>query len=160
VDDPTGTSQKYYNAGQGRTPGAEFALRERLASWLQLRQTHTISDARIVENSYVPADNGRRVPFVPRNVTSFSILADRHGWSASINGQYFGKIYSTDLNTDKLKGVYGAYDPFFLADATLSYHFEKFVTVFASAQNLLGRRYYEYYLSPGRAVSLGLRFRL
>ena len=160
ADDPTGASQKYYNAGQGRTRGAELALRERLASWLQLRQTYTITDARIVQNQYVPADNGRRVPFVPRNISSFSIIADRRGWSASINGQYFGKVYSTDLNTDKLKGVYGAYDPFFLADATLSYRFEKFVTAFASAQNILDRRYYEYYLAPGRVVSLGLRFRL
>jgi len=160
VDDPSGASQKYYNAGQGRTRGAELALRERLASWLQLRQTYTITDARIVENQFVSADNGRRVPFVPRNIASCSIVADRRGWSASVNGQYFGKIYSTDLNTDTVKGVYGAYDPFFLADATLSYHFEKFVTVFASVQNLLDRTYYEYYLATGRVVSLGLRFRL
>jgi iron complex outermembrane receptor protein len=160
ADDPTGASQKYFNAGQGRTRGAELALRERLTSWLLLRQTYTITDARIVQNQYVPADVGRRVPFVPRNISSFSIMVDRRGWSASINGQYFGKVYSTDLNTDKLKGVYGAYDPFFVADANLSYRFEKFVTVFASAQNILDRRYYEYYLAPGRVVSLGLRFRL
>ena len=50
--------------------------------------------------------------------------------------------------------------PFFVADATLSYRFEKFVTIFASAQNVLDRQYYEYYLAPGRVVSLGLRFRL
>jgi iron complex outermembrane receptor protein len=160
LTDPAGTSQKYFNAGQGRTRGAELSVRERLTSWLLLRQTYTITDARIVHNQYAPATEGRRVTFVPRNVSSFSIIAERRGWSGSINGQYFGKIYSTDLNTDKVKGVYGAYDPFFLADATLSYKFEKFVTVFASAQNVLDRQYHEYYLSPGRVVSLGLRFRL
>jgi len=160
ADDPTGASQKYYNAGQGRTRGAELALRERPTSWLFLRQTYTITDARIVQNQYAPADVGRRVPFVPRNIGSFSIMATHRGWSGSINGQYFGRIYSSDLNTDTLKGVYGAYDAFFLADATLSYRFEKLTTVFVSAQNALGRRYYEYYLAPGRTVSLGLRFRL
>jgi iron complex outermembrane receptor protein len=160
ADDPTGASQKYFNAGQGRTRGAELALRERVTSWLLLRQTYTITDARIVQNQYVPGDNGRRVPFVPRNVSSFSIMAERRGWSGSINGQYFGRIYSSDLNTDTLKGVYGAYDAFFLADATLSYRFEKYATVFVSAQNVLDRQYHEYYLAPGRVVSLGLRFRL
>ncbi|HVP47550.1 MAG TPA: hypothetical protein VMT32_13235, partial [Bryobacteraceae bacterium] len=91
---------------------------------------------------------------------SFSIIADRRGWSGSINGQYFGKVYNSDLNTDKVKGVYGAYDPFFLMDANVSYRFEKFVTVFLSAQNLLDRQYHEFYLAPGRVVSIGLRFRL
>ena len=65
-----------------------------------------------------------------------------------INGQYFGRIYSSDLNTDTLKGVYGAYDAFFLADATLSYQFEKYVTAFVNAQNVLDRQYHEYYLAP------------
>jgi iron complex outermembrane receptor protein len=160
ADDPTGASQKYFNAGQGRTRGAELALRERVTSWLLLRQTYTITDARMVQNQYVPGDNGRRVPFVPRNISSFSVMAERHGWSGSVNGQYFGRIYSSDLNTDTLKGVYGAYDAFFLADATLSYRFEKYATVFVSAQNVLDRQYHEYYLAPGRVVSLGLRFRL
>jgi len=160
ADDPTGASQKYFNAGQGRTRGAELGLRERVTSWLLLRQTYTITDARIVQNQYVPGDNGRRVPFVPRNISSFSVMAERRGWSGSVNGQYFGKIYSSDLNTDTLKGVYGAYDAFFLADATLSYRFEKYATVFVSAQNVLDRQYHEYYLAPGRVVSLGLRFRL
>ena len=81
ADDPTGASQKYFNAGQGRTRGAELALRERVTSWLLLRQTYTITDARIVQNQYVPGDNGRRVPFVPRNISSFSIIAERRGWS-------------------------------------------------------------------------------
>jgi iron complex outermembrane receptor protein len=160
VGDPTGASQKYFNAGRGRTRGAELGLRERVTSWLLLRQTYTITDARIVQNQYVPGDNGRRVPFVPRNISSFSIMAERRGWSGSVNGQYFGKIYSNDLNTDTLKGVYGAYDAFFLVDATLSYQFEKYMTVFVSAQNVLDRQYHEYYLAPGRVVSLGLRFRL
>ena len=158
--DPAGTTQKYFNAGQGRTRGAEIALRERLTSWLLLRQTYTITDARIIHHQYSPATEGRRVPYVPRNISSFSIIAERRGWSGSINGQYFGKVYNSDLNTDKVKGVYGAYDPFFLADANLSYRFEKFVTVFVSAQNVLDRQYHEFYLAPGRAVSLGLRFRL
>ena len=158
--DPTGTTQKYFNAGQGRTRGAELAVRERLSSWLLLRQTYTITDARIVHHQYSPATEGRRVPYVPRNVSSFSIIADRRGWSGSINGQYFGKVYNSDLNTDKVKGVYGAYDPFFLMDANVSYRFEKFVTVFLSAQNLLDRQYHEFYLAPGRVVSIGLRFRL
>ncbi len=157
--DSTGATQKYFNAGQGRTRGAELALREHVTSWLLLRQTYTITDARIVQNPYAPADVGRRVPFVPRNISSFSIIATRRGWSGSINGQYFGKIYSNDLNTDTLKGVYGAYDAFFSADASLSYKFEKFVTVFVNAQNVLDRQYYEYYLAPGRVVYLGLRFR-
>ena len=160
ADDPTGASQKYFNAGQGRTRGAELGLRERVTSWLLLRQTYTITDARIVQNQYVAGDNGRRVPFVPRNISSFSVMAERRGWSGSVNGQYFGRIYGNDLNTDTLKGVYGAYDPFFLADATLSYRFEKYVTVFVSAQNVLDRQYHEYYLAPGRVMSLGLRFRL
>jgi iron complex outermembrane receptor protein len=160
VTDPNGATQRYFNASEGRTRGAELALRERLNSWLFLRETYTITDARILKNDYTPAVNGRRVPYVPRNIASASIVAARRGWSASVNGQYFGRIYSTDANTDIVKGVYGAYDPFFVMDATVSREFEKHLTLFVSVQNLLDRTYHEYYLSPGRTASVGMRIHL
>lgn len=158
--DPSGATQRNFNASVGRTRGAEFAFRQRLTSWMFLRETYTLTDARILKNEYTPATNGRRVPYVPRNVSSASFVAAKHGWSFSLNGQYFGRVFSTDANTDTVKGVYGAYDPFFVMDATLSKELEKHATFFVSAQNLLDRTYHEYYLSPGRTVNVGMRFHL
>ena len=159
VSDPAGTTRKTFNAGRSRTTGVEFAMRQRLRTWLRISETYTLNDARITRNDFIPLSQGRYVPYVPRNTATFSLLGDRKGWSGSISGRYVSRTFSTDVNTDYVKGVPGSWDPFFEMEASAGYRFKKYLTLFASVQNLLNRQYYEFYLSPGRSVSVGLRFR-
>lgn len=160
VVDPTGNTRTTTNAGRSRTAGVEFALRQRAFSWLRLSESYTLNDARITENSYIPLSVGRYVPFVPRNVATFQVLADRSRWTGSLSGRYVARTFNSDTNTDFVKGVPGAWDPYFEMEATAGYRIRKNLTAFVSVNNLLNRQYYEFYLAPGRAISGGVRFRL
>jgi iron complex outermembrane receptor protein len=158
--DPSGQTRIFLNAGKSRTRGTEITAQQRVLSWLQLRENYTWNDARIIRNDYAPLTVGKRVPYVPRHIASFVALASHKQWTGSLTGRYVGKLFSNDTNTDIIKGVPGAYDPYFELAGSLGYEFERHVTVVVSADNLLDRRYYEYYRTPGRTISAGLRFRL
>ena len=48
---------------------------------------------------------------------------------SSITGRYVGKRYTDDENRDKVNNVYGSHDPYFTADAKVSYKITKFATI-------------------------------
>ncbi|MGC8761508.1 MAG: TonB-dependent receptor [Bryobacteraceae bacterium] len=158
--DPAGNYRPVMNAGRSRTNGIEVSARVPLRQWLYATSSYTWTDARITENPAVPATAGKRVPFVPAHVASGTLFAFIRKASASVTGRYVTSMFSTDLNTDTTKGVYGAYDPFFSLDAGLSVPVGQHLSVECSAENLLNRIYYSYYPSPGRLVSVRLRVRL
>jgi iron complex outermembrane receptor protein len=93
-------------------------------------------------------------------MASLAAIARYKRGNGSIAARYVGRVFSNDMNTDTIKGVPGAYDPYFVLSGSLGYEFESHVTLVLSADNLLDRRYYEYYRMPGRTWSAGLRFRL
>jgi iron complex outermembrane receptor protein len=103
---------------------------------------------------------GKRIPYVPAHVAAFVALFDRNRWFGSASGKYQSAIFSTDLNTDVVKGVPGSYNPFFTADLSAGFHLTKQITLTANAYNVLDRHYYLYYLATGRQVFGGIRFRL
>jgi iron complex outermembrane recepter protein len=158
--DPSGKTRVFLNAGKSRTRGAEIAVQQSALSWLQLRESYTWNDARIIRNEAAPLTVGKRVPYVPRHIASFIAIASHKQWTGSLTGRYIGKIFSNDTNTDVVKGVPGAYDPYFELGGSLGYEFERYVTLVLSADNLIDRCYYEYYRMAGRTFSVGLRFRL
>jgi iron complex outermembrane receptor protein len=158
--DPTGRTSRRQNAGLGRTRGVEIATTQKPASWLQFKQTYTWTSAFIVENALLPATVGKRIPNVPVHATSFMVLFSRDRWTGSLSGRYRGTVYSTDTNTDLVKGVPGSYSQFFSADISAGFHVNSKLTVTANAFNLLDRRYYLFTISPPRQVFIGLRVRL
>jgi iron complex outermembrane receptor protein len=72
-------------------------------------------------------------------------------FSASVTGRYVGKVYSDDQNRDTINGVYTSYDPYFTADAKVSYKVTKFATVSASVDNIFNESYFSYYKASGRS---------
>jgi Outer membrane cobalamin receptor protein len=160
LNDPTGLTRHYVNAGEGRTRGFEFAGGVRLASWLQFRGTYTYTQAIITRNPGNEQTVGKRVPHVPEHMTSGALLGFYKKWTGSLTGRYSGGVSSNDINNDLTKGVQGAFDPFFTADATISYDVNRRLQVFAQIENLADRRFYLFYLNPGRLVYGGLRIRV
>lgn len=158
--DPRGLYRPVVNAAEARTRGFEASLRAPLASWLFARTGYTWTDAEITRNPALPETVGKRVPQVPAHNASLGLFAVRNRWTAALTGRYVSRVFSTDANTDRTKGVYGAYDPFFEADATFSLNLTRHFTFSVNADNLLGRVYYNYYPVPGRLVFAGLRVRL
>ncbi|MBN1568866.1 MAG: TonB-dependent receptor [Acidobacteria bacterium] len=158
--DSSGKTRVFSNAGKSRTRGVEITVQQNALSWLQLRQSYTWNDAGIMRNDFAPQTVGKQVPYVPRHIASFVAIAGRKQWTATLNGRYVGRLFSNDSNSDTIKGVPGAYDPYFELGGSVSYAFESQVTLTCSADNLLDRLYYQYYRTPGRTISAGLRFRL
>lgn len=157
--DPTGLTRPVTNAAQGFTRGFEFGATENLLPWLKVRQTYTYSDARIESNPLIPNTEGKRVPNVPRNMATFGLLGAKSRFSGAVTGRYVGTVFNTDTNTDIVKGVPGAYDPYFEMDFNAGVQITRNVTATFTVDNLLDRIYYTFTPSPGRMVYAGLRVR-
>lgn len=158
--DPAGNFRPVINAARGRTNGFEASVRLPLRQWLYATSSYTWNAAKILENPAVPGTVGKRVPFVPAHVSTGSIFASFRRMNGSVTGRYVSRVFSSDLNTDTTKGVYGAYDPFFSLDAGLNVPIGRRLSAEVGAENLLNRTYYSYYPSPGRLVAVRLRIRL
>lgn len=158
--DPRGNYRVNVNAGAGRTRGLELGWKGRVATGVELRGSYTRTDARVTANPGNPTIVGKRITFVPDQMAAMQLLVSRGGWTASLNGRYSGNVFNTDTNTDSTKGVPGSYSPFFTSDAHVSWQLTPRIQSFLSGENLLNRRYYTFYLSPGRTVTAGVRYRL
>jgi iron complex outermembrane receptor protein len=159
IIDPSGDYLDYVNAARGRTRGAEAALRTRLLSWLMFRASYTYTNAIITSNPAEPDSVGKHVPNIPDTMFSGQFLTRHRRWTGSLTGRYAGATFSQDNNSDVVKGVPGAYDPYFLLGASVGYKVNSRLQLFTSGENLLDRRYYLNYLAAGRAVYGGLRLK-
>lgn len=155
-----GSVRKTINAGMGRTRGAELTARQQISRWLQFRQTYTYTNSVITENDSLPTTVGKRVPYVPKHTVAYSAAFSRQRWNLTWTGRYTGRMYSTDANTDVVRGVPGGYDPYFTTDGSISYKINRYLTWTASAENLLDRQAHLYYLMPGRSLYTGFRLHL
>ena len=158
--DPSGNYRININAGAGRTRGFESVVRQQVVPGVQFRATYTRTQALITDNPGNLAIVGKRVTFIPANMASGQLLVVRGKWLGSLGGHYVGRLFSTDANTDIVKGVPGSYSPYFAADASAGYNVTSRVQVYVNSENLLNRRYFTFYRSPGRMVFGGVKFRL
>jgi len=157
--DPGGNYLVNVNAADGRTRGVEAALRIRLLSWLTLQTNYTYTNAIITDNPAEPYSVGMHVPNIPDNMFGGQLIALRGKWLGSLTGRYVSATFSSDSNTDIVKGVPGANDPYFLLNANVGYQINSHFQLLATGENLLDRQYYLFYLAPGRAVHVGFRLK-
>jgi len=158
--DPSGSYRINRNAGRGRSRGVELALEQRLREGVEFRLTYTYTDAVITSNPGNPEIVGNRVTSIPDHMASGQLLVSEGKIRASLAGRYTGLLYSTDTNSDTTKGVPGSYSPYFVMDASVSYSLAPRVEPFVTSENLLNRKYYVFYLSPGRTIFGGVRVRM
>jgi outer membrane receptor protein involved in Fe transport len=108
----------------------------------------------------LPETEGKHVPNIPEHMASASLFYAHDRWTGSVTGRYVGGSFGLDTNLDTTKGVPGSYSPFFVAGASVGFRAMRRLELFASADNLFGRRYYVFYLNPGRTFSAGVRMKL
>jgi len=145
------TQSDYINAGRAKSKGVILEAEQRFDKWLKLFVNYTYTDARINENTASPASEGKRMTFMPDTLFNAGAEFEMGPVSASVTGRYVGKRYGNDTNSDQVDGVYTSYDPFFTADAKVSYKVTRFATVSVSMDNILGETHFEYYRAPGRS---------
>jgi iron complex outermembrane recepter protein len=159
ASDPTGRTRRLDNAGLARTRGVELSAQQRVTSWLHFRQAYTYANSVITKNDRLPATVGKRAPWVPRNTLAYFVTASRGRWNSTWTGRYVDAMFSSGDNTDVTRGVPGSYDMFFEMGASLTVEINKRTSFVFNADNLLDRRYHEYYLAQGRSLFAGFRVR-
>lgn len=158
--DPTGRIRRLTNAGLARTIGFEVAARQQARRWLQFRQSYSLANSEILENPALPATVGKKLPYVPLHTLTFMAVSSWKRWNVTWGGRYVSAVYSTDGNTDVVPGVPGGYNLFFETDVAVSYEVNHHLSVMFNADNLLDRRYYMFFSTPGRSMFAGFRWRL
>jgi iron complex outermembrane receptor protein len=146
-------TQIFQNAGKAFIRGLEVEVNQKLWSWLELFANATLLDPRIKENPYNGASSvGKNLTYTPRQQFNFGITATYWNIKAFFSGRYVSRLSSRDDNGDRVYGVYGAYDPFFVMDTKISYSPVKYIDLSFAVDNLANRMYYYYYRTPGRTI--------
>jgi len=143
--------QELINAGKAESKGVEIEAEQRFDKWLRLFANFTYTNAMIKENKAKPSTAGKKLTDVPERMFNIGGEFERGQFSASLTGRYAGKRYSNDENKDTVNNVYTSYDPYFTADAKISYKLTKFAAVSFSVDNIFDKEYFAYYKAPGRS---------
>ncbi len=154
------SNKLYTNVGGGETRGVELQAEQTFGKILRLFAGYTFTDSEITNYDPNPALVGKKMQQAPRHMINAGFDASYGPASLYLCGRYVSKQYGQDDNSDKVSGVYGSYDPFFVMDLKAGYRLAEWATLSLSVNNLLDRTYYSYYLSPGRSwfANLDLKF--
>jgi iron complex outermembrane receptor protein len=153
------TQQDYINAGKAEIKGVTAEIDHRFER-ARIFANATYTDAKITENDASPASVGKRLTQTPKNMYNAGVEATQGPVTATLTGNYVGKRYGSDDNSDVVNNVYTSYDPYFLLNAKVSYRVTELATVSVSVDNILDRDYFAYYKAPGRSwfAELAMKF--
>ena len=154
------TLQEKINAGKATSKGIEIEAEQRFDKWLRLFANFTYTDAKIKENDAKPSTVGKKLTDVPERMFNIGVDFEKGPFSAFLTGRYVSKRYTDDENRDRVNNVYTSRDPYFVADAKVSYKLTKFAIISLSVDNIFDKDYFDYYKAPGRSwfCELNLRF--
>ncbi len=156
----SGANRYKFNAGTAETEGIDLEARQKLLGGLTAFINATFVSTTITENSVNAASVGKQVPLQAEKMANIGLEGSRGPWSGSVIGSYVGKMYSNDSNSDTFNNVPGSYDPYFVANAKISYKVDKTLTASLSVKNLFDREYFVgSSKADGRSVFLGLGFK-
>ena len=156
----SGVNRYKFNAGSAETEGIDLEARQKLLGGLAAFINATFVSTTITENSVRPTSVGKQMPYQAEKMANIGLEGSRGPWSGSIIGSYVGKMYSNDSNSDTFNNVPGSYDPYFVANAKISYKVDKTLTASLSIKNLFDREYFQgSSKADGRSVYLGLGFK-
>lgn len=151
--------RQFVNAGEARSTGAEFELKQQLGAWTAFA-TATYVDSEVTANLGAPDSVGKRLTNVPEWVAGAGAAFDAGPLFASLGPRYVGKTYSTDTHIDTVNGVYGTYDPHTVWQFKGGWRFARHLTATLSVANVFDRQYYQFYRAPGRTWLVEITGRL
>ncbi len=156
----TSTYREFVNAGKAESRGVELEIEQKFGKWLKLFSNYTYTDAKVKENNANPASVGKRLTQVPQHMFNAGASAAYGHFSGSLTGRYVGKRYANDTNNDVTNNVFTSYDPYFVADAKISYQVTKSAALSLSVDNIFDKQYFGYYPAPGRSWFAELKIKL
>ena len=118
--------------------------------------SYTYTDSKITRDASGTDLQGKVLRYVPKNMTFLGLDAHWQDWRAQINTTYTGLQYSNEDNSDVVKNVFGGVSKYWLTNLRVSYQINKNFKAAVAINNLFDKKYYEYYLMPGRNAAIEL----
>jgi outer membrane receptor protein involved in Fe transport len=130
---PSLITRERENLGALRAAGMEAALSVHFRA-LQLDAGYQYAHSTVTSFSANPALVGLWIPEVPRHSATVRVSYMRQGWTAVMDGRYFGRQFDDDQNQFPLTGA-------FVANAGLTRSLPRGFDAYIAVDNLLDRRY-------------------
>jgi iron complex outermembrane receptor protein len=145
------------NAGEARMKGIELSGEIPVTSWLRAQASYSWTDARLTKDEMGTSLEGKYMINVPKNMASLGLDAKWRDWYTNLTTTYIGQMYAQANNSDRKKNVFGGAGKYTLSNLRIGYRIDKNFKATLAINNLFDKKYYEYYLMPGRNVALELR---
>ncbi|MFZ2163822.1 MAG: TonB-dependent receptor [Sideroxyarcus sp.] len=146
------------NAGKAKIKGIELGAEIVLLDWLKSYVNYAYVNSRMLENPTDQQSVGKRLTSSPKNIANLGFSAQQGAWNGTLDARYVSHIFQNAQNTDTVEGMPGSYDSYTLVDAKLGYAISKFTKLNVSVNNIFNRKYYSFYLNPGRNMLAELTF--
>lgn len=150
----TKDKQRVENAGTATTNGIELDLNHKINDRWSMFANYMYQQSKIDKCSTNGAAEGKIMTYVPKHVFNLGVDYSAGKWNSELVGSYQSKMYAQDNNSDTAKGVYTAYDPYFVVDFNLTYSMDKNSSISFAVNNLFDKEYYSYNLCEGRNYML------
>jgi iron complex outermembrane receptor protein len=152
----------FHNAARASSRGVEIGLKGDIGA-LGWRANYTYTDA-VIDAFPLAADpsliEGKRIVQFPKQLANLGLDWRHRRFTLGALVHYSDERYSTDANTDVVRGVFGSYDSPTLVDVKLSYRASDTVRLSLAVDNLFDEEWYDFYRAPGRSwfaqVSIGI----
>ena len=147
------------NAGEGKIAGFELEAKVNLAPCLDAFGNYTCQDTEITSNPVELNTVGKNFELVPERMKNLGLSFHHNALTASCIWHWVDKVYNKSDNSDKEEGVFGSYDTVNTVDVKIGYNLKDNLKLSLAIDNLFDRDYYQYYKSPGRAVTIEARYK-
>jgi iron complex outermembrane receptor protein len=144
------TTFQNQNAGKAETNGVEFEIENKPLDCLRLFANTTFTHSEMLSNSVDPLSVGKQLQNVPEWMFNLGGEVTYRKISFTLNGRYVDKQYGNPDNLDKVSGVFGSYDAYFVVDSKIRYKVTDWATLDFGVNNMLDEKYFTYYQAPGR----------
>lgn len=144
------------NAGKAETDGVDLEIDTRPWDCLKLFANATYTHSEMLSNSADPLSVGKQLQYVPKWMFNAGGELNYGKFSFTLTGRYADKQYGNADNLDKVSGVYGSYDSFFVVDSKVRYKLTHWATLNFAVSNITDEKYYSYYQEPGRTFFGGM----
>ena len=137
------------NAGRAETDGVEFEIENKPMDCLKLFANTTYTHSEMLSNSVDPMSVGKQLQYVPDWMFNVGGEVTYRKFTFTLTGRYVDKQFGNADNTDKVSGVFGSYDSYFVLNSKIQYKLTDRATLFFSVNNMLDEKYFTYYQAPG-----------
>lgn len=154
-----GTGNYKYNMEEATVDGYELEAQFTPWDWLRLWANYSYNYAVATRNDRDPRVKGQRLTNVPEDLANLGAEFSWEWVRLNVAGNYVGRMYSSDLNTDVIADVPGGFSRVWVFDTKLTLTPVEHFALSFSVDNVLDEKYYSTsYAGKPRSVFAELKY--